>query len=385
MRREIQSVLVVTSVHPSFDGRIWKHCNALAKAGIRVHLVCPWDVQPGESVKKGVVFHPFERSRGMRERLTRLPGRIAAVVKPLLSNCDLVHIHDPDLLPLALRWLKYVPVVYDCHENLGEEIALRPYVPRPLKPVAAQAVSVLERRFVRRIGFVVMVTPAQEEYFQRTGAKRLLIGNQASEDILAEVRSDWGGRASAVVFIGTQHERNGSLIFLQVAALLARRYPGLRFLASDRFPSVDFRKHYLALAAKLGVLDRLDLPANVPAHNIMEVLNRGTVGINPNLRIPQQIKGNHTKMYEFMAAGLPVVASDLPHQKTLVEACESGLLAQPESVASFAEQCGRLLEDTELRLRLGSNAQRAFREKYCFEQQIPELIDFYLEAMNRRG
>jgi len=82
---------------------------------------------------------------------------------------------------------------------------------------------------VRRIGFVVMVTPAQEEYFQRTGAKRLLIGNQASEDILAEVRSDWGGRASAVVFIGTQHERNGSLIFLQVAALLARRYPGLRF------------------------------------------------------------------------------------------------------------------------------------------------------------
>jgi len=79
------------------------------------------------------------------------------------------------------------------------------------------------------------------------------------------------------------------------------------------------------------------------------------------------------------------VASDLPHQKTLVEACESGLLAQPESVASFAEQCERLLEDRELRLRLGSNAQRAFQEKYCFEQQIPELIDFYLEAMNRRG
>jgi len=377
---KITSIVVVTSVHPMFDGRIWKHCKSLARHGVTVHLICPWDVPAGVG-SGGVIFYPFRRARGILERFALVPRRINRHLEKLVPIVDVLHIHDPDLLWLAKNYSHKMATIYDCHENYDEQIKLRPYVPKMLKPLASSIVAKIERSLTRRVGNVVLAAPSQGDYFKIPGVRSLLVGNLASVDLLDSVSENWSDRSPAIVFIGTQHERNGSLVFLRAAALLAKRYPSLRFIASDRFPSADFRAEYLALASKFNILDRLDLPANVPAHRIMEILNRGTIAINPNLRIPQQMRGNQTKLYEFMAAGLPLVTSDLPHQKKLVEECESGLVAQPEAPQSFADQIGRILDDDAFRLRLGRNAKQAFREKYCYEQQMPALLDFYASAM----
>jgi glycosyltransferase involved in cell wall biosynthesis len=109
----------------------------------------------------------------------------------------------------------------------------------------------------------------------------------------------------------------------------------------------------------------------------MSVLNRATVAIAPNQRVPQHIIGLPTKLFEYMAAGLPIVASDLPPAIEFVGGSQAGLLAQPENPASFADSIDKLINDRLYARSLGQNGQRAFREKFSWESQMPDLAKFY--------
>jgi glycosyltransferase involved in cell wall biosynthesis len=116
----------------------------------------------------------------------------------------------------------------------------------------------------------------------------------------------------------------------------------------------------------------------------MRSLNRATIALSPNLRVKQQINGAHNKIYEFMAAGLPQVASDLPHQLEVIGGSDAGILARPEDAGSFADAIARIVDDPQLGLRLGRNGQRAFRERYSWESQMPKLLGMYAEILADR-
>jgi glycosyltransferase involved in cell wall biosynthesis len=116
----------------------------------------------------------------------------------------------------------------------------------------------------------------------------------------------------------------------------------------------------------------------------MSVLNRATVAISPNLRVKQQIRGAHNKIYEFMAGGLPQVLSDLPKQVEVVGGSDAGIMARPEDPDSFVSAIVSLVDDPALGHRLGMNGQRAFRERYSWESQMPALIGMYEDIIAGR-
>ena len=84
-----------------------------------------------------------------------------------------------------------------------------------------------------------------------------------------------------------------------------------------------------------------------------------------------------------MAAGLPTVTSDLPHQISVIEGADSGILAQPEEPKSFVKAICKLIDDKEQAYKLGLNGQAAFIDKYSWESQIPDLIDMYDHIVNK--
>lgn len=147
---------VVTSIHPDFDSRIWKHAKAVAAQGHTVHLVCPWDVDPDE-VREGVIFHPFKRVRHRWQRLFLVPLRLYAVLRQLYGRLDVIHFHDIDLLPWMAVTARRMKVVYDVHENYPDEMLVRHWVPKALKQPLYHSVRILQRWLSNRIGNLVFV------------------------------------------------------------------------------------------------------------------------------------------------------------------------------------------------------------------------------------
>ena len=314
-------VAIVTSIHPDFDSRIWKHAKSLAARGHAVHLVCPWNV--ARETISGVQLHPFPRVLSRRMRPLQIPVRLMRQLMPLLREVDLVHFHDIDILPWMSLLSAFKPVVYDIHENYAEEMRVRDWIPSGLRTLLAFAVRWGQIAFAWPVRNVVLVTRAQEPDFSSKRFRRFYLMNYASLEFSKGTEDDYSVRKDAVIFSGSQHVSNGSLLLLDIAERMQRRHPGLSFYTVDRFASLQFRTHVLAEIARRE-LRNVELLPNLKPHELITTLNRATIAISPNLRVPQQIHGVHTKLFEYMAAGLPVVASDLPHQVEVIGGNQAG-------------------------------------------------------------
>lgn len=377
-------VVIVTSIHPDFDARIWKHATSLAGAGHEVDLVCPWNVRDA-SVDRAIRFHPFSRVRRRALRPVLIPARVIGALGPVLRRADLVHFHDIDILPLMAMVSLVRPVVYDVHENYPEEMLARDWIPKLLRRPLSFGVRHGQRALGRIVHNLVLAVPSQEREFIGTGTNSIEVRNYASQGLLQEVRDDYETRAPTVVFTGSQYEENGSLLLLEIADVCRRNCPELGFIAPDRFASQRFRERFLGERERRELEGVVRLVPNVPPQRIMDVLNLGTIAIAPALRVPKQVMAIPTKLFEYMAAGLPMVGSDLPHQADIIAGNDAGLLARPEAPESFADAVCALAKDRTLARQMGGRGQNAFRSRYCWESQMPALLAFYEEIVKSWG
>lgn len=370
------SVVIVTSIHPDFDARIWKHAQMVARAGHRVRLVCPWDVEPG-SVRNGVEFHPFPKAPSRRMRAVWVPLKLLPVLLRAARGAGILHFHDLDLLPWMTPFAAFKTVVYDVHENYPDEMLCKTWLPAALRRPVAFAVKWGQWACSRIIRNVVLVAPSQERYFTSLMLRKIYLYNFATEDIVASVCDDYAERKPTVVFTGSQYENNGSLLLLEIAAKVVKENPEIGFLAVDRFADAGFRERFLRRRAELGLDDAVRLVANVKPHEIMSILNQGTIAISPNLRVPLQIKAIPTKLFEYMVAGLPMVLSDLPNQMEVLATSRAGIAAAPERPEDFARAILDLTADRDAAMAMGRRGQAAFLTSYCYESQEGKLIGFY--------
>ena len=373
--RKRRRIAIVTSIHPDFDARIWKHTCSMADAGWDVELVAPW-VPKGEEMPSGVTLHSFGRVQSRLARPALIPLRIAQRLLPLLRKCDVVHFHDIDILPWMSLLSAVKPIVYDVHEDYPEEMMIREWIPNVLRRPFARILELGQRAFSRPIRNIVLTQPELESEFRGSRFRRTLIFNYASEWLANGRVDDYLDRPPVVVFIGSQHPNNGSDLLIEIAGRIKAQRPEVRFLASDRFANDALRSAALERMRSLSA-DNIELIPNVRPHQLMSVLNRATIAISPNLRVKQQIRGAHNKTYEFMAAGLPIVISDLPKQVEAVGGSDCGILAQPEDPDSFVRAIVHLVDNPAEGHRLGRNGARAFRESYSWESQMPRLLQFY--------
>lgn len=372
---KVQAVAVVTSIHPDFDPRVWKHVQSLINSGVKIHFVCPWTT--AESINlPDLSLHIFPRVVSRITRPVLVPIRVFRQLLPILKNVQLIHFHDVDLLPWMTLISLLKPVVYDIHENYAEEMLVRDWVPRPLRYFLKIFMDIWHIVFPKLIRNLVLVTPQQEREFSSTGLHTIVIHNYASLQLIRDVHPDYSMRLDRIIFTGGNYLENGSMLLLEIAQGIKDRHINAELWITDWFASPQFKEEFHREINSRN-LDNVRILPPVPSPQIMQLLNQATIGIAPNLRVRKQELAIPTKLFEYMAAALPIVTSDLPYQRMLVERHNIGLLANPESPDSFVLAIERLVKDKGLAELLGQNGQIAFKEQYNWESQIHSLLDYY--------
>lgn len=380
--RRPMAIAIVTSIHPDFDARVWRHAKLLAHAGHTVHLVVPWEVDAGPG-RDGVIFHPFKKAESRTSRLLNVPRNLLPALWRILGKVDVVHFHDIDLLPWMTALALWKPVVYDVHENYPDEMLVREWIPPLLRQPLAWGVRWGQWLCARAIRNIVLVAPSQDPDFGSLGLRKTYIFNYASRALIDTALPGLEQREPKVVFIGAHHENNGSRLLLDIAERLLTRDPKIRIITTSRFFDERFKLKFVAEIEKRR-LTNIDLVPTVKPPQIMDILNQATIAISPNLRVPQQIKGIHTKIFEYMAAGLPVVLSDLPHQVEVIERNHAGLMARPEDVDTFVDAVLKLAGDPALAAELGRAGQQAYIDRYSYESQLPGILKYYAALLPSR-
>jgi glycosyltransferase involved in cell wall biosynthesis len=129
-------------------------------------------------------------------------------------------------------------------------------------------------------------------------------------------------------------------------------------------------------ARRLGVHQRVELRGHVPYDRVPDVLAQASVALLPLPDEPvARLFTSPLKLFDYMAAGVPIVASDLPALREVLRHEENALLARPDDPDSFAASVRRILAEPALAARLGARA-RADVLGYSWDARARALLDF---------
>jgi glycosyltransferase involved in cell wall biosynthesis len=372
-------VCILSSVHPCFDVRIFqKQARSLSQAGYEVTLVGIADFQERLVDGVRVLGLPQPSSRWLRPLNWWRVLRIG-----LRERADLYHFHDPELLLVGglLKLLTGKPVVYDVHENYPEDILTKEWIPGPLRRVVSLAFRAFEGIAARWMDGVVVVndhlarrfkgkspvaTVRNYSRFESAAAGEERRGEARAQQtpyfVYAGRISDDRGLYECAQAVGRLEERDVELLCAGRIGHVAQE--GFRELLEGQRPESRFK--YLGL---------------LPYEAIPSLLRDAVAGLLCFRPTPNNVLGTPNKLFEYMGAGLPVIASDFPFIREVVTEADCGLLVPPEDVEEIAVAMERILQDPDGAARWGRNGLRAVEERYNWQREEKKLLNLYAELL----
>jgi glycosyltransferase involved in cell wall biosynthesis len=163
-------------------------------------------------------------------------------------------------------------------------------------------------------------------------------------------------------------------VMLGAMAILGRTHPNVRLLLVGPGESRDLR----AAAARLGVADVVCFMG--PRRDVANILAGANVGV-----LSSDFEGSPLAVLEYMAAGLPVVATDVGGLPQMVQHGITGFLVPPRDPDALAESVGRLLDDPVLARSMGERGRARQRRDFSTETMVRHVSDLYERLLTRNG
>lgn len=354
-------IVHLTSSHPPDDVRIFlKECRSLARAGFDVHLVAPGGVN---GTRDGVVVHGFDLPTGPRPlRVMRRLWRAWRSTRELAP--DLCQFHEPELVLVAL-WLKLrgTRVVYDVHEHHTSAVAHSLYSGGGRR----LAFRLLEAAARRTCDGFVGATPAiAREY---PSARTVAVLNYPLPEEFAE-STPAAGRAEAV-YVGGLTRSRGVREMVEAAARLGD--PQTRLVLIGVFDDPELEREVRALPS----WTRVEHVGWLGRHDVMKRLAAARIGLVVLHPEPDFVRSIPIKLFEYMSAGLPVIASDFPYWREMLDPIGCASFVDPHDPARIAGAIDDLLSDETRAAEMGRRGAKAVRERLNWEREAPKLVDLY--------
>jgi hypothetical protein len=356
----------LTTTHDAFDTRVFqKECRTLAAAGYDVSLVVPHDT---DVVRDGVRIVAVPRPGSRVRRALVTAWRVFGAARRIRP--DVAHVHDPELLPYALLLrLLGARVIYDAHEHLPNDVRSKHYLPAFLRGALAGLVDVLERGACALMDGVVTVTPGIATRFPpgRTSLVRNL-------PLLAEfpVRPavPLAERRPVVLYLGGLNRIRGAREMVRAIARVDASL-GAELWLAGRFDPPGLERE---LAREPGWARTRHL-GWCPRERVLELLGEARVGLLTLQPAPNHFDSLPIKMFEYMAAGLPVVASRFAAWEPVLAG--AGLLVDPAAPDAIARAIERLLAHPDEAQAMGAAGRAAIVAELHWEREANELLALY--------
>ncbi len=375
-------VVHLSTVHNGHDNRVFnKEARAIADAGYDFHLVI---TAAADGDDGGIPVVALHRTGGRLRRMVAGQPEAWRVLRRLRPQ--LLHIHDPELIPMALAWGLFsrfgelsrhgqdrCKVIYDAHEDLVGQVDTKPYLNRLTRPVVRCAARFLIGLADRGADGIVAATETVASGFHNR--RTVVVHNYPWLGNFTVSPEPVAGR---LVYAGDLSQERGLSFMIDVVRALRERVPQAHLVLAGR-PLKGCGPVVEAAVAE-GLVDHLGLvePTEVPV--VLESAQVGLVFLEP---LPNYVCSLPTKLFEYMAAQVPFCASDFPAWRQMFAAYDAGRFADTESVAAAVEVLAEMLEDPAECARMGRSGREAVDRGLTFEAQAKVLLGLTAELVGR--
>lgn len=357
----------MTSVHSAFDPRIFrKECRSLARAGFNVTLVAP---HAEDTVVELVRIKSVKKRASKFGRMTRTVWNVFREAEK--CNADIYHFHDPELIPVGLilrsRGRK---VIYDVHEDFPRDVMFnKPYLPNWSRRFLARLIELAESIACKRFSALVSVTPTITERLQVINANIVTVYNYPyPEELIDGHLPSWANRSLAATYVGTISPQRGIAQMVDAMAYLPESLPATLEIAGDIVPEQVKTSPGWSRVRFHGSLDQ---PG---AYRLLRNSRVGLILMHPLRPLMDSMP---VKVFEYMGAGLPVIASDFPVWRKMLSGVRCAVYVDPLDPKGIAQALEYLLTNPTEAEEMGRRGQAAVAKQFNWNTQARKLIDLY--------
>ncbi len=360
----------LTLSHTPFDVRVFeKECRTLAAAGYDVHLAVP-NARESE-VRDGVTMHDIPTSHGANP-IARWKARLQqtyAVARRI--DADIYHLHDPELIPAGLKLARLgARIIYDAHEDAPLE-AWSLNRGRPLHRIVLTTLWWgLLQQAKRRFDFFVCATPQIARRFPQ--ARSVEVRNYPRLEMFP-VSASQRPRGRDLVFAGLVSETRGAIEMLD--ALAAVRSPGIRLKLFGTIATGTLRRRMEEHPA----WSRVDYVGHRPWREVLDEYGRALGGLLLYESTPEQLHCMPVKLFEFLLGGVPVIASDIPFWRDLLDGNPAVIFVNIKDPAAIE----RIAVDPQLAAGMGQAGQGHARARFNWDAEGAKLVEVYAQVLSR--
>jgi glycosyltransferase involved in cell wall biosynthesis len=356
----------LTSVHKYTDTRIYlKECQSTVAEGYEIHLIAP---EAPNRTLDGVHLHSVKK--GLGNRFLRMTKTVSAVYKEAREvNADVYQFHDPELIPVGLLLKsKGKRVIYDVHEDVPRQILSKHWIPKVFRIVFSRLFELIENFAVKRFDGVVTATPFINKRFSSLCKNSVNVNNYP---ILSELKLpslDWSRKERTVCYVGGITNIRGIFEMVEAVGLV-----NVKLLLGGSFSKENERTKTIQMDGwssvdELGFLQRTQ---------VVETYQRSMAGLVVLHPTRNYVDSLPVKMFEYLASGIPVIASDFPLWKDIIETNRCGICVDPLNPGEIAKAIQVIVEKPNEAKKMGINGKRAVEKKYNWELESKKLMTLY--------
>ena len=367
MKKKIK-ICHLTSVHRRYDIRIFiKECSSLAKVdNFKVSLIVADG--NGDETSNNVSIYDVGKPKGRLNRFFKIDKELYN--KAIHLDCDIYHIHDSELMPFGLKLKRQgKKVIFDAHEDLPKQVKSKPYLNKFLRIVLPFVLQKYENYAFKKFDTLIGATP----YI----AKKIIKNNINSHNInnfpiIGELdnNQDWNTKKNEICYVGGSSVIRGIYQIVDamefVKSNVVLNLVG-GFNQANILPKLKERKGW----------ERVNYHGHVGRDEVSKIMARSKAGVVTFLGVPNHIDAQPNKMFEYMSAGLPLIASNFPLWEDIVTKNKCGLTVDPEDSIAIAKTIDFIILNNEESSTMGLNGKNAVLKKYNWQQEELKLMDIY--------
>lgn len=361
-------IVHLTSVHKPNDTRIFiKECKTLQEIFGGVSLIAPHEKN---EIVDDIKIYAIPKAKSRKERMLKTVWQVYK--SALDQNADVYHFHDPELIPIGLLLkAKGKKVIYDVHEDVPKQILSKYWIPSTLRKIVSVFAALLEKISANIFDGIVAATPSIAKRFP--ARKTVVVQNfPIINELVTKENFEYSKRPNNIIYIGGISEIRGIKEMVQAIDILPKNFNAKLILAGN-FTPPSLEKEI----SNLSGWRKTEFLGWKNRDEIAQILNTSRVGLVVLHPVKNYIEGYPVKLFEYMSAGIPVIASDFPLWRKIIEEAGCGILVDPLDAKAIADAIKWLLEHPKDAEEMGKKGREAVLKYYNWDNEAKKLINFY--------